>query len=302
LSAPVSTAADRPESGADDFKEVTAPSRSQQNIVDIVNSFQKVGRDTDDYRQFYRKEKELLDIYEQYWGKLQRPEPQVKEAPMSCDNPLEVDYYFSFSMPESSIMAAVADTLALRKDCVRVTMYLKGLIDNDLKKTITTFYNIARANPEDLPIQIDPVRFKKEGIQVAPTTIIKGKRLTGDMRLSGIVYNIDAIREGKVAVTYAVHEEDLAELFKKRAHLADQNMKAYIASGKAKESLKITRYDGQFSRVREQRTYYIDPTQTLEEDIHDNNGVILLRRGTTVNPLDQISIGRYIFIDGTLKR
>ncbi len=299
LFATAALAADRREFGAEDFKEFTAPTQDLQQAMDgVAGSFQQSPTDIEAFRMFQKKDKELLDIYEKYYGVQGKPQAPARQNKFACDNPVEVDYFFSFAMPESSIQAAVADALAMRKDCVKVHMYLRGLVDNDLKKTISTFYSLSKANPQDLPIQIDPVKFKKEDIQVTPTTIVKGKRFTGDMRLSGILYNLDALQDGKVAVTYPVKEEDLAELFKKRASLAEKKMQNYVESGKVLEKYKLTRYDGQFSEVTNKRTYYIDPTQTLEEDIRDQNGLILFPRGTRVNPLDQIGMGRYIFIDG----
>jgi len=47
------------------------------------------------------------------------------------------------------------------------------------------------------------------------------------------------------------------------------------------------------------RTWVIDPTITLEEDIADNKGRVILRAGTRVNPLDTVPLRQpLIFLDG----
>lgn len=285
----------------EDYREFSnkPPAADDLRVLEsTVDTFQKPEQDATYYNQFKKNEEDLQKIYDLYYGQKENTKQEAKNNTADCEHPLQVDYYFSFSLPESSIKSAVEDALTLRKKCVRVKMYLRGLKDNNLKKTIVSFYSIARANPEDLPIEIDPVKFQSEKIQAVPTTIINGKRLVGDMKLSGVIYNLDVLQEGKIAVSYPIREDDLIELFKKRAHLAERKMKKYLESGKIYDRFKLTRYDGKYAEAKKKKIYYIDPTQTLAEDIRDNNGTILFPRGTQVNPLDQITIGKYIFIDG----
>jgi conjugal transfer pilus assembly protein TraW len=283
----------------EDFSRFTAPMDKPREAAEAtIGTFQRPAADPGSYRDFIKAEKELVNIYEKYYGPIDVPKPEAAKEAVSCDNPVAVDYFFSFSMPSSSIHSAVADALALRKKCVNVKMYLRGLVDNDLKKTIATFYSIAKANPENLPVEIDPARFKKENIRQVPTTLVNGKRFVGDMRLSGIIYNLDAIQEGTVATSYPVREDDLIELFKRRAPLLEEKMKEYVASGAVQKKFNLTRYDGQFGRAEKRRVYYIDPTYILPEDVRDHRGIVLFPKGSAVNPLDSVAIGKYIFIDG----
>jgi conjugal transfer pilus assembly protein TraW len=51
--------------------------------------------------------------------------------------------------------------------------------------------------------------------------------------------------------------------------------------------------------ARAVRTWVIDPTITLEDDIADNKGRVILKAGTRVNPLDTVPLRQpLIFLDG----
>ncbi len=287
------------ELSAEDLNMYEAPMKKvSPDVVDIPRTFQKPAPDQNQYQEFNRKHKDLVDIYEKYYGKIDAPAPPEEKKEAVCDKPLQVDYFFSFSMPTPSIIAAVGDALALRKQCVTVNMYLRGLVDDNLKKTIRMFYGIAKIHPEDLPIEVDPKRFHKENIETAPTVLVNGKRFVGDMRLAGIIKNLDTIHEGKVAVDYSIKEEDASTLFQRKGPLLEQKMREYVNSGKIYNKFKLTRYDGQFAHAKKRNVYYLDMTYTLPEDILDHNGQVIFRKGHTVNPLDMVSITKYIFIDG----
>jgi conjugal transfer pilus assembly protein TraW len=53
------------------------------------------------------------------------------------------------------------------------------------------------------------------------------------------------------------------------------------------------------TKTEEGRSWYFDPSLTLENDIRDHQSHILYPRGTKVNPLDKVSWGEpMVFIDG----
>ncbi len=281
-----------------DIQMFEAPLKKASPGAEAPQTFQEPAVDPGNYKEFTRQHKDLVDIYEKYYGKVDVPAATKDEKEETCENPLQVAYFFSFSMPSSSIIAAVGDALALRKKCVNVNMYLRGLVDDNLKTTIKVFYGIAKVHPQDLPIEIDPKRFIQENIDAAPTVLVSGKRFVGDMRLAGIIKNLETIREGKVATAYPIKEEDASTLFKRKGHLLEQKMREYIAGGKMFERFKLTRFDGTFEHAKKQNMYYLDMTYTLPEDILDNNGQVVIKKGYVVNPLDHINITKYIFIDG----
>jgi len=287
------------EVSAEDLNMYEAPMKKvSPDVADIPRTFQKPAPDQNQYQEFNRKHKDLVDIYEKYYGKIDAPPPPEEKKEAVCDNPLQVDYFFSFSMPNSSIIAAVGDALALQKKCVTVNMYLRGLVDDNLKKTIMVFYGIAKVHPENLPIEVDPKRFHKENIEAVPTILVSGKRFVGDMRLAGIIKNLETIREGNVAVSYPIKEEDASTLFQRKAPLLEKKIKEYVDSGKIYDKFKLTRYDGTFGHAKKKNVYYLDMTYTLPDDIRDHNGQVIFQKGYAVNPLDMISIKKYIFIDG----
>ena len=299
----VTFAADKTAESKEDMSVYSKPLKDDHaDLQETVDTFQKPDTNAADLQQFKTKEKDIAEIYERYYGKADLPKQEPKEEKLRCENPadqpIKVDYYFSFSMPESSINAAVADAIALKKQCVEVQMRLRGFVDDDLKKTIKVFYNIAKANPEDLPVEIDPEGFKKNNIQQVPTVLVDGKRFVGDMRLAGIIRNLETLREGKVATSYAVKEEDIAEIFKRKAPLLEKAVRKYMASGAVEKKFNLTRYDGQFGKAEKKRVYYVDPTYTLQDDIVDQNGRVIMKAGMTFNPLDNMSLSKYIFING----
>lgn len=293
-------AADSNPEHREDYRAYSKPLRADtRELEETAKSFQEPASDPGNFQEFKQKEKDIAEIYEKHYGKAEGlPDRAPAEKKNECDNPLKVEYYFSFSMPESSINAAVQDSLSLRKKCVKVEMKLRGLVENNLKKTIVAFYRIAKANPEDLPIEIDPEKFKQNNIQQTPTVLIGRKRFVGDMRLAGIISNLETIREGKVASAYSIKEEDIAEMMKRKVPKLEEAVKKYVASGEALKKFNLTRYDNQFARAEKKRVYYIDPTYTVSEDIKDHNGAVVVRAGETYNPLDMVSVGKYIFING----
>ena len=51
------------------------------------------------------------------------------------------------------------------------------------------------------------------------------------------------------------------------------------------------------------RSYLFNPSISLDRDLSDHNGTRFYKRGTTVNPLDQITLTKeYLFIDGDRPR
>ena len=51
-------------------------------------------------------------------------------------------------------------------------------------------------------------------------------------------------------------------------------------------------------RCKKSTSHIIDPSMTLNQDIHDHKGNILFKSGTKINPLSQISIEEIVLING----
>lgn len=107
---------------------------------------------------------------------------------------------------------------------------------------------------------------------------------------------------GKIGATYEVGERDMLEWIEKR--VAEK-----VASGEAlryqqQQAEKIKRKLlnpeplGTVTRAIKNRTLFYDPTFTVDENITDDRGQILVAAGTTINPLDRVGLSRpLVFFD-----
>jgi conjugal transfer pilus assembly protein TraW len=107
---------------------------------------------------------------------------------------------------------------------------------------------------------------------------------------------------GVVGPTYEITEPDLSEVIQARLKRMEttgqlaRKQKEYrdrviggIEAPKAVPGVRTT---------EEPRTYHVDPTQTVDRDIRNAEGVTLYARGVKVNPLDHVSLTRkLLFFD-----
>jgi conjugal transfer pilus assembly protein TraW len=114
------------------------------------------------------------------------------------------------------------------------------------------------------------------------------------------------IDHGKQAHTFKVKERSLLEYIKEQLEKANNAGKIKELqqeyTKKAKDKiLKPTPVPG-ITNTTNSRIFYFDTTYRQKEDIKDHKGNILIKAGTTVNPLDHLSWGKpLLFIDGTSK-
>jgi len=99
---------------------------------------------------------------------------------------------------------------------------------------------------------------------------------------------------GKV---FPIEEEDLLFLFQKRAAKLTEKRKEFekIAKESVKRHAKVS---FNLPHAKEHKTFYVDTTFTLPEDITDEKGNVLFRKGTKINPLNYVSLSKtYVLID-----
>ena len=111
-----------------------------------------------------------------------------------------------------------------------------------------------------------------------------------------------AVDYGKIGTTYEITEADMLEWI-------EQRVTAKVASGEAlryqqQQAEKIKRKLlnpeplRSVTRAARNRTQYYDPTFTVEENIVNERGQILVAAGTTMNPLNRIGLSRpLVFFD-----
>lgn len=107
---------------------------------------------------------------------------------------------------------------------------------------------------------------------------------------------------GVIGPTYPVKEPDMLAWIEQR--VADK-----VASGEAlryqqqqAENIRRKLLDpaplGSVTKALRNRTIYVDPTFTVDENITGEYGQILVAAGTTINPLDRVGLSRpLVFFD-----
>lgn len=99
---------------------------------------------------------------------------------------------------------------------------------------------------------------------------------------------------GVYGETFPIEEKDFKEVIFEKLHLMQQSgemdklkekfirdVKAHAVRPASVKGLNLT---------EDPKTFYYDPTYVLEKDITDENGKILAKAGTAINPLDTVSL------------
>ena len=100
---------------------------------------------------------------------------------------------------------------------------------------------------------------------------------------------------GKLGNTFKIEEEAFTQMMKRK--LAEIDMEA---AREKMQKIAIDRVENPapvigITVVTENRTFYFDPTYTLDEDAVLPCGKILHKAGTTVNPLEHMDLNRRLF-------
>lgn len=99
--------------------------------------------------------------------------------------------------------------------------------------------------------------------------------------------------------TYVIAEESILSVIESRLakidiaklnHELQEKTKGYVERPTAVKGI---------TKAKEDKTFYFDPTFTLDHDIKDHNGKLIHQAGTQVNPLEHIPLKEdLVFIDG----
>jgi len=215
-------------------------------------------------------------------------------------------YFFSFSMPAPLIKEALLDIARInREQRGNVVMVLRGFVNNDLKSTIRSFYELMKEAKidSDLPVEINPELFDKYSVVEVPTMVqeLKGNIaiMKGAVSPSYAMSRFDKKLKdyGKYGITYPIKEENILKVIEARQKLVEEKLRERIKQIKSRMYV-LKKYDGKFKHAEKDRVYHIDPSVVLTADIVDHTGRVLFAKGSRFNPSDYISLGRYIIIDG----
>lgn len=107
---------------------------------------------------------------------------------------------------------------------------------------------------------------------------------------------------GVIGQTYEIAEPDMLEGFyaKLKAAQANGKMAEVEAQMKQRFTAHAQRPNGiDLPRSQQHRTRYYDPSVILSQEIRDHEGNVLWPAGTTVNPLDYVTLSQqWLFFNG----
>jgi len=251
-------------------------------------------------KTFQQPSKEDLEIAEKIKEAGEIKVELVKDKPAIniCD--YKVKYLISFSMPLSDIETLLESAIALNKKCIKpsIQIGIRGFIDNNFKTTLSTLYKINQKINSDLPLYLLPEVFEKYNVKEIPHIIVEAKNnITEIIGDTSIEYAIDVAQKDSksriiTGMTYPVKEQDIKTALKK-------NIDKVIRTARenAKKPLKyVVSYN--LEKADKDRTFYLDPSYTIQEDIISPDGKIVAKKGTVINPADYVPLGKYIIIDG----
>jgi type-F conjugative transfer system pilin assembly protein TrbC len=213
-------------------------------------------------------------------------------------------YLFSFSMPKDSIKNALKEAAQIRTEGIPVAMVLRGFVDNNFKTTVIKVYALLRELKIDVPFEINPELFDQAAVETVPALTKTGAGiLRGDV---GLRWAMEKLKQepgdqGKWGNSYEIGEEDIIKYIGSNQAMIEAKLRERIDEIKEKMYVPQKYYDkyrDRFPRVEKESVYEVDPIYTLQEDIRDQNGNIVLKKGTKTNPSDYATLGRYVIIDG----
>jgi len=107
---------------------------------------------------------------------------------------------------------------------------------------------------------------------------------------------------GVVGPVYPIAEQDMLMTIEQRLKALEESgeLARIEEDAKARYRAYVERPEGvHLPRAKKNRTYYVDPSLTVPYHIRDHEGRIIHPAGTTVNPLDYITLSKkLLFFDG----
>ncbi len=118
-----------------------------------------------------------------------------------------------------------------------------------------------------------------------------------------ITLNAEIVKQYENGSTYPLVEKNIVEIFKSyiknNKSEIEKKLKAY--QKKAKENIKNYKPSGLkiiLPKAKKDKVFYPNVEYTTKQDIKDNQGKILYKKGFKFNPLHYITLtNRYVFID-----
>lgn len=103
---------------------------------------------------------------------------------------------------------------------------------------------------------------------------------------------------GTIGPTYPIAEQNLLDhimaTLRQKERSGELQRLQELAQARATQSVRSPKPVPGLSRASTARTYYFDPTFTLDRNITDENGQLLFAAGLRKNPLDVVSLSKHL--------
>lgn len=226
-----------------------------------------------------------------------KQEKAAPQTPSLCAS--KVYYLISLSMPSDTVSNIVEEAVRTNKACGKkvVLVGIRGFVGGSMFNTLKKLYKVLTAVKKSLPVAILSKEFKAYDVKEVPFIIVRTKEgektVMGDM---SIQYAVEKAEDGEITgMTYtSIIEDDFYDMIASKAAAAEARMRKKQYS----YDFDLTRYDGHFQKAGADNVFYIEPSYTLDNDIKDANGAVIIKKGTIVRPSDYTPLGRYVFING----
>jgi len=114
-----------------------------------------------------------------------------------------------------------------------------------------------------------------------------------------LISSASAKNFGKVAHVFKIEEEAFTVMMKRKLEQVDMESERKKMENIARERIENPTPVAGITSATKDRTFYFDPTYTLDKDAALPCGKILHRAGTKVNPLEHMDLNRRLFfVDG----
>ncbi|RTL32699.1 MAG: type-F conjugative transfer system protein TraW [Burkholderiales bacterium] len=103
---------------------------------------------------------------------------------------------------------------------------------------------------------------------------------------------------GTIGPTYPIAEQNLLDhimaTLRQKERSGELQRLQELAQARATQTVRSPKPVPGLSRAATARTYYFDPTFTLDRNITDENGQLLFAAGLRKNPLDVVSLSKHL--------
>lgn len=211
--------------------------------------------------------------------------------------------FLSFSVPRETLKT-ILTSVTKDDDCIFV---FRGFAGDTFKGMSTAMKKLGLPRTTVAKIIIDPTKFEDYGIVSVPAYVQEkdgkpyilrgevGYRFFQDRLQNALESNLEGVDLGTWGQLREIAEKDFLQVILSKVQEIDWKGKAAQAQRNYYRHFEVS-----IPVARENRTYLVDPSVLIEEDVKDTNGNIIVPRGTKKNPLEVVSVsGRMIVFDGT---